>query len=101
VKESGHAPILGRDFLPVVFIKLVLHPVLVLLVLITVNQLGYAIDRFTLMVVVLVAALPSASNVALLSERFEADTGRIARIILVTTAAAFFTFSGAVAILHP
>jgi predicted permease len=53
------------------------------------------------MVVVLVAALPSASNVALLSERFEADTGRIARIILVTTAAAFFTFSGAVALLHP
>jgi malonate transporter and related proteins len=86
---------------PVAFIKLVLHPVLVLLVLITVNQLGYAIDRFTLMVVVLVAALPSASNVALLSERFEADTGRIARIILVTTAAAFFTFSGAVALLHP
>lgn len=101
VKQSGHAPILLRDYLPVAFIKLVLHPVLVLLVLITVNQLGYAIDRFTLMVVVLVAALPSASNVALLSERFEADTGRIARIILVTTAAAFFTFSGAVALLHP
>jgi predicted permease len=75
--------------------------VLVLLVLISVNQLGYAIDRFTLMVVVLVAALPSASNVALLSERFAADTGRIARIILVTTFAAFFTFSGAVALLHP
>ena len=48
-------------------------------------------------VVVLVAALPSASNVALLSERFGADTGRIAMIILVTTAAAFLTFSGAVA----
>jgi predicted permease len=101
VKESGHPPILMRDVVPVAFIKLVLHPVLVLLVLITVNQLGYAIDRFTLMVVVLVAALPSASNVALLSERFGADTGRIAQIILLTTAAAFFTFSGAVAILHP
>ena len=43
---------------------------------------------------VLVAALPSASNVALLAERFGADTGRIARIILLTTAAAFLTFSG-------
>jgi predicted permease len=53
-----------------------------------------------MVVVVLVAALPSASNVALLSERFGADTGRIAMIILVTTAAAFFTFSGAVALLH-
>ena len=101
VKESGHAAIPWSDVLPVALFKLVLHPVLVLLVLITVNQWGYVIDRYTLMVVVLVAALPSASNVALLSERFEADTGRIARIILVTTAAAFFTFSGAVALLHP
>jgi predicted permease len=58
------------------------------------------IERFTMVVVVLVAALPSASNVALLSERFGADTGRIAMIILVTTAAAFFTFSRAVAFLH-
>jgi hypothetical protein len=42
---------------------------------------------------VLIAALPSASNVSLLAERFGADNGRIARIILVTTAAAFLTFS--------
>ena len=38
----------------------------------------------------------SASNVSLLSERFQADTGRIARIILVSTVAAFVTFSAAV-----
>jgi len=50
-------------------------------------------------VMVLVAALPSASNVSLLAERFGADTGRIARIILLTTAAAFLTFSAAVALL--
>jgi hypothetical protein len=100
VKESGHPPILWRDFLPVAVFKLVLHPVLVLLVLAAAVQLGFYIERFTMVVVVLVAALPSASNVALLSERFGADTGRIAMIILVTTAAAFFTFSGAVALLH-
>jgi predicted permease len=47
---------------------------------------------------VLVAALPSASNVSLLAERLGADNGRIARIILVTTVAAFFTFSGVVAL---
>ena len=76
------------------------HPVLVLLVLLTAQQWGLALERFTIVSVVLVAALPSASNVALLSERFGADTGRIARIILVTTAAAFLTFSGAVALLH-
>jgi len=45
----------------------------------------------------LVAALPSASNVSLLAERYGADNGRVARIILVSTAAAFFTFSMAVA----
>ena len=49
---------------------------------------------------VLVAALPSASNVALLAERFGADSGRIARIILVSTAAAFLSFSGAVVLLR-
>jgi malonate transporter len=48
---------------------------------------------------VLVAALPSASNVSLLAERFGADNGRIARIILVSTVLAFLTFSGAVALL--
>lgn len=101
VKESGHAPIAWRDYLPVSLFKLVLHPVLVLLVLAATVQLGFHIERFSLVVVVLVACLPSASNVALLSERFEADTGRIARIIMVTTAAAFLTFSAAVALMHP
>lgn len=100
VRESGHPPILLRDFLPIAVTKLVVHPVLVLLVLLTAQQWGLALERFTIVSVVLVAALPSASNVALLSERFGADTGRIARIILVTTAAAFLTFSGAVALLH-
>ena len=42
--------------------------------------------------------LVSASNVVLLAERYGADSGRIARIIMVTTVCAFFTFSGAVAL---
>jgi len=62
-------------------------------------QLGVALDPYALIVIVLVAALPSASNVSLLAERFGANNGRIARIILVSTAAAFLTFSGAVALL--
>jgi predicted permease len=64
-------------------------------------QLGVALQRFALTCMVLVAALPSASNVSMLAERFGADNGRIARIILVSTAAAFFSFSGAVALLRP
>ncbi len=96
--EGAH-PLPLRDYLPVAVIKLVLHPVLVLLVGIGAMQLGVAIDRFALTVIVLVAALPSASNVSLLAERFGANTGRVARIILISTAAAFVTFSVAVVLM--
>jgi predicted permease len=89
------------DYVPVALMKLLLHPVLVLLVGLAAIRLGVPLERFSLTVMVLVAALPSASNVSLLAERFGADTGRIARIILVSTAAAFLTFSGAVSLLRP
>lgn len=90
---NHHPPILLQDFLPVAALKLFLHPVLVLLVGISAIQIGVPLERFALTVLVLVAALPSASNVSLLAERFGADNGRIARIILVSTAVAFFSFS--------
>ena len=48
-----------------------------------------------LMVLTLTAALPSASNVSLLAERYGADNGRIARIIMASTVLAFVTFSAA------
>ena len=93
-------PLPLRDYVPVAFLKLVIHPLLVLLVGAGAIRLGVPLDKFALTVMPLVAALPSASNVSLLSEKFGADTGRIARIILLTTAAAFLTFSGAVALVH-
>ena len=99
-REHGHHPMPLRDYVPVAFIKLVVHPLLVLVVGAAAIYLGLPLDKSVLTVMVLVAALPSASNVSLLAERFGADTGRIARIILLTTAAAFLTFSGAVALLH-
>jgi len=92
-------PSLLRDYVPVALIKLLVHPLLVLLLGATAVQAGLGLDRAALTVMVLIAALPSASNVSLLAERFDADNGRIARIILVSTAAAFFTFSAAVALL--
>ena len=98
--QREHASMPMRDYLPVAFVKLVVHPLLVLLVGAAAISLGLPLDKFALTVLVLVAALPSASNVSLLAERFGADTGRIARIILLTTAAAFLTFSGAVALVH-
>lgn len=95
-----HEPMPLRDYLPVALVKLVVHPLLVLGVGQLAIFLGLALDRFALTVMVLVAALPSASNVAMLAEKFGADNGRIARIIMLTTAAAFLTFSAAVALLH-
>ena len=87
------------DYVPVALIKLLVHPVLLLALGLMAIRLGLPLDRFALTVVVLVAALPSASNVALLAERFDADNGRIARIILLSTVLAFFSFSAAVALL--
>ena len=98
--HEQHGPLTWKDYVPVALIKLFLHPVLVLVVGLAAISMGVPIDPFALKVMVLVAALPSASNVAMLSERFGADNGRIARIILVSTAAAFLTFSGAVALLQ-
>lgn len=95
---AGHvrAPLL-RDYLPVAMSKLLLHPLLVLGLGSLLIALGLPLTPSALTVIVLVAALPSASNVSLLAERFGADNGRVARIILVSTAAAFVTFSLAVA----
>ncbi len=87
------------EYVPVALKKLLLHPVLVLLVGATAIQLGMPLDRFALIVMVLVAALPSASSVSVVAERFGADNGRIARVILLSTALSFFTFSAAVTLL--
>jgi malonate transporter and related proteins len=95
-----HAPMPLRDYVPVVAVKLLVQPLLLLAIGRLAIALGLPLDRFTLEVMVLVGALPSASNAAVLAERFGADTGRIARIILLTTALAFLTFSGAVALLR-
>ena len=59
--------------------------------------LGVAPEPLALTVLELVAALPSASNVTFLTERFGADHGRVGRIIL-PTAPALFSFSAAVAL---
>jgi len=99
--QRPQGPLRMGDYLPVALIKLLLHPVLVFLVAGTAVQWGVPISPFAWMVMVLVAALPSASNVSLLAERLGADNGRIARIILVTTAAAFLTFSAAVTLVKP
>lgn len=96
---EAHEPLPARDYVPVALVKLLAHPLLVFAAGRAAMALHVPLDPFALKVMVLVAALPSASNVAVLSERFGADTGRIARIIMLTTAAAFLTFSAAVALM--
>ena len=78
--------------------KLLLHPLLVWTMGTLAVRAG-ALDTSALTPLVLVAALPAASNVSLLAERFGADNGRVARVILWSTALAFFSFSVAVALL--
>ena len=95
--EQPHRRLQARDYLLVVAIKLLVHPLLVFLAGTLAVRWGARIEPMALKVMVLVAALPSASNVSMLAERMGADNGRIARIILVTTALAFFTFSAMVA----
>jgi predicted permease len=80
-------------FLPVAAIKLFVHPLLVLALGAAARQLGAPLSSFQLMVLTLAAALPSASNVSLLAERYGADNGRIARIIMSSTALAFVSFT--------
>ena len=90
---------MGR-FLPVALIKLLLHPALVWGAGTAAQRMGAPLSDFQLTALTLAAALPSASNVSLLAERMGADNGRIARIILVTTAASFLSFSAAVSLVQ-
>lgn len=87
------------DVMSVALAKLLLHPLLMLGIGNAAIAAGAPLDPFALKVLVLVACLPSASNVVLLAERFGADSGRIARIILISTALSFFSFSAAVTFL--
>lgn len=93
-RPPAQAPL--ADVLPVVAVKLLLHPLLVAGTAWVAMRLGLPLAPGAAVALVLMAALPSASNVSMLAERFGADNGRIARIILWTTVAAFFSFPLAV-----
>jgi malonate transporter len=82
----------GR-FLPVAMIKLLVHPALIFGLGLAARALGAPVPTFGLMVLTLTAALPSASNVSVLAERYGADNGRVTRIIMASTVLAFLTFS--------
>jgi malonate transporter len=80
-------------YVPVALVKLLVHPALVFALGVAAQAAGAPLSAFQLMVLTLVAALPSASNVSLLAERYNADNGRVARIIMSSTVLAFVSFS--------
>lgn len=81
-------------YLPVALVKLLLHPALVLALGWGASRwLGAALTPLQLAALGLAAALPSASNVSLLAERYGADNGRVARIVMASTVLSFVTFS--------
>lgn len=91
--QHAHSRTPTARYLPVAAIKLVVHPALVFAAGKAAQALGLPLSDFQIVVLTLTAALPSASNVSLLAERYGADNGRVARIILASTAAAFVSFS--------
>lgn len=91
--QHAHTRTPPRRYVPVALIKLLLHPLLVFTLGAAARRLGAALTTFELTVLTLAAALPSASNVSLLAERYGADNGRVARIIMSSTVLAFVTFA--------
>jgi len=91
--QHAHTRTPWPDFVPVALIKLFLHPLLVLLLAASAKSLGAPLSIFQITVLTLAAALPSASNVSLLAERYGADNGRVARIIMTSTVLAFVSFT--------
>ena len=73
--------------------KLLLHPLLVLVAGELVHALGWPLSGLGLTTLVMAAALPSASNVSMLAEREGADTTRVARLIMWTTALSWLTLA--------
>ena len=91
--QHAHTRTPASLFMPVALIKLLLHPLLVFAIGAGARAAGAPLSGFQLAVLALAAALPSASNVSLLAERYGADNGRVARIIMASTVLAFVSFT--------
>ena len=97
--QHAHTRTPWQRYVPVALIKLLVHPALVLGLGLLAGAAGAPVPAFGLTVMVLAAALPSASNVSLLAERYGADNGRVARIIMASTALAFLSFTALATVL--
>lgn len=73
--------------------KLIVHPLAMWVVVSLAVRAGWPIDAGIQEALVLLAALPSASNVSFLAERMDGNAAWVARVILWTTVGAFLTFT--------
>jgi predicted permease len=78
---------------PLVIAKLAIHPLAIWGAVWAAVRLGWPIERWVLQTLVLMAALPSASNVSFLADRMGGNAPWVARVILWTTVGAFATFT--------
>src|SRR3989344_1337590 len=95
-QAGGAAPAPGPErgqLSALVSAKRRLPPLLVLAAGELVHALGWPLSGFGLTTLVMAAALPSASNVSMLAEREGADTTRVARLIMWTTALSWLTLA--------
>jgi predicted permease len=91
--QHAHYRTAPSRFVPQALIKLLLHPLLVFAVALGARRAGATITDLQVVAITLTAALPSAANVAMLAERYGADNGRIARIIMTSTVLSFASFT--------
>jgi len=91
--QHAHHRTAPSRFVPQALIKLLLHPLLVFAVALGARNAGATITDLQVVAITLTAALPSAANVAMLAERYGADNGRIARIIMTSTVLSFASFT--------
>lgn len=82
-----------HNILPFVVAKLGAHPLMVLAVLTIASAAGWPIAPWLGQTLILMAALPSASNVSFLAERMGGNAACVAEVILWTTVGAFGTYS--------
>jgi len=91
--QHAHTRTAVKRYVPQALAKLFLHPALVFAASIAARAAGAPLSDAQVMAITLTAALPSASSVAILAERFGADNGRVARIIMTSTALSFVSFT--------
>lgn len=90
-----------RSYVPIALAKLTVHPALIAGLAMALELMGYPMPSTVWVVLVMMAALPSASNVSLLAERLHAHSGRIAMIILTSTVLGVVSFPVVVAMVLP